>query len=215
MKKVSHWTLRYIAARLKEIAYQRRARDLPWLTEDANKFLQTYLRPSDVGLEFGSGRSTLWFAARVSWLVSAEHDRDWHRQVSESLAQKKQPNVDYRFLDGGVNDPRSIEAAIQSLTAQFEEGHFDFVLIDGVCRDACAREAIRLLRPGGMLIIDNVNRHLPSDSVSPDSRSHEMGPDGAVWADVARTIKPWRYHWTSSGVTDTAIYFKPQNASLR
>lgn len=212
MRSIKHWTPGYIAARLKEIAYQRRNREMPWLTEGANQFLQTYLRPSDVGLEFGSGRSTLWFAARVGKLVSVEHDRDWYGRVSESLAQKKLLNVDYRCLEGDVNDARVMEAEIQAIANQFEAGHFDFVLIDGVCRDICAREAIRIIRPGGLLIIDNVNRHLPSDSVSPNSRSFEMGPDGALWTEIAQAVKPWRYHWTSSGVTDTAIYFRPENA---
>lgn len=212
MRSIKHWTLRYIAARLKEIAYQRRNRDLPWLTEGANEFLQTYLQPSDVGLEFGSGRSTLWFAARVSRLLSVEHDRDWHRQVSQSLSQNNLLNVDYRYLEGDVNAPRVMETAIRGITNQFSEGCFDFVLVDGVCRDICAREAIRLLRPGGILVIDNVNRYLPSNSISPNSRSFEMGPDGTNWAEIDRTIKPWRYYWTSSGVTDTAIYFKPPNA---
>ena len=30
-------------------------------------------------------------------------------------------------------------------------------------------------------------------------------------AAVANTVAMWRVFWTSSGVTDTAIYFKPGN----
>jgi predicted O-methyltransferase YrrM len=212
MRSIKHWTPSYIVARLKEMSYQHRNGELPWLTEDANRLLQTYLLPSDVGIEFGSGRSTLWFASRVSKLVSVEHDQAWHRQVSESLVQKRLFNVDYRYLAGDVKDMRSMGGEIHVVTADLQSGQFDFVLVDGVCRDLCTREALRLLRPGGMLVIDNVNRHLPSASVSPHSRSYEMGPDGVLWGEIAQEIKPWRYYWTSSGVTDTAFYFKPINA---
>ena len=212
MKSVRHWTPTYILARIREIGYQRRNPDLPWLTQGANEFLSTYIRPSDVGLEFGSGRSTLWFAARVSRLVSVEHDRDWHKRISASLADKAFGHVDYRYLAGDVNDPVAMEGAVQEITSQFNTGHFDFVLIDGVYRDICTREALRIIRPGGILIVDNVNRHLPSNSVSPGSRSLEMGPDGETWREIAEKIRTWRYVWTSSGVTDTAIFFKPENA---
>jgi SAM-dependent methyltransferase len=212
MKSIKHVTLRYVVARSKELLYQRRNGDLPWLTESANRFLDTYLLSSDVGLEFGSGRSTLWLASRVSRLVSVEHDEDWHRQITQALAQRQVLNVDYRYLAGDVNDMAVMDAAICAITDGFPSGRFDFVLVDGVCRDLCAREALRLLRPGGMLVIDNVNRHLPSTSVSPGSRSYEMGPDGPLWVEIARTIKSWRHYWTSSGVTDTAFYFKPTDA---
>lgn len=211
MRSIKHVTLRYFVARSKELIYQRRNRDLPWLTESANRFLETYLLPSDLGLEFGSGRSTLWLASRVDRLVSVEHDKDWHRQIAQALA-KNRCKVDYRYLAGDVNDMVVMDAAICSITEGLPAGRFDFVLVDGVCRDLCAREALRLLRPGGVLVIDNVNRHLPSNSVSPGSRSHEMGPDGPLWAEIAWTIKSWRHYWTSSGVTDTAFYFKPTDA---
>lgn len=212
MRSVKHWTPGYVLARAKEIAYQRQHRDLPWLTQGANEFLSNYMRPTDVGLEFGSGRSTLWFAARVGKLVSVEHDKEWHAKVSASLVEKKMVNVDYRYLDGDLDNASAMEGAIRSITDSFEAGHFDFVLVDGVYRDICAREALRLIRPGGMLVVDNVNRHLPSSSMSPQSRSQEMGPDGATWIGIADTLKPWRCFWTTSGVTDTAIYFKPTHA---
>ncbi len=212
MRSFKHWTPRFVVARLREVIYQRCNRDLPWLTEEANRFLAEYLLSSDVGIEFGSGRSTLWLASRVGRLVSVEHDKDWHSQIALALAQKQVLNVDYRYLAEEVSDMKVMGAAICRITDNLTSGKFDFVLVDGVCRDLCAKEAIRLLRPGGMLVIDNVNRYLPSTSVSPGSRSHEMGPDGPIWLEVFSTIKPWRHYWTSSGVTDTAFYFKPTDS---
>jgi hypothetical protein len=44
--------------------------DVPWLTRQAVEILEDWLKPGYVGLEWGSGRSTLWFARRVSHLTS-------------------------------------------------------------------------------------------------------------------------------------------------
>ena len=212
MKSVSHWTPSYILARTREITYRYRHPNLPWLTRGANDFLSSYVISSDFGLEFGSGRSTLWFAARISKLVSVEHDKDWHAKVSASLVQQRLANVDYRYLDVALEDFSATEMAIREITDPFPAGSFDFVLVDGVHRDICTREALGLIRPGGILVIDNVNRHLPSNSMSPESRSLEMGPEEGEWESIAETLKKWRHFWTSSGVTDTAIYFKPTHA---
>ena len=76
-----------------EILYQRRHPDHPWLTKSANSILSSYLKDSDIGLEFGSGRSTLWFAQRVSALTSVEHDPLWYSKVSEMLKGNGISNV--------------------------------------------------------------------------------------------------------------------------
>jgi hypothetical protein len=65
------------------------------------------------------------------------------------------------------------------------------------------------LKPGGLLVIDNVNWYLPSRSRAPNSRTPALGPHGAVWTDIARELARWRSIWTSSGVWDTAIFVKP------
>ena len=69
-----HWTFRYLIDRTELLLYERRHPDLPWLTREAVDFLASWLQPSDHGLEWGSGRSTVWLAQRVSRLVSIEHN---------------------------------------------------------------------------------------------------------------------------------------------
>ena len=67
----SHRTPRYVYHRTRQLFYERAHPADPWLTPAAIGLLATLLRPADTGAEFGSGRSTLWFAARVAELGPA------------------------------------------------------------------------------------------------------------------------------------------------
>ena len=99
LKRFCHLTPRYVWNRLKAALHERWSPDLPWLTCDAVFILSTMLRPSDVGLEWGSGRSTIWLAERVKRLTSMEHDPGWHEMVSHGLAEAGISNVEYVFCD--------------------------------------------------------------------------------------------------------------------
>ena len=92
---------------------------------------------------------------------------------------------------------------------KFADNSLDFCLVDGTLREYCALKAIDKIQPGGLLIIDDVQRYLPSASFSPSSRSLAAGADGPMWQEVERRIADWRRIWTSSGVKDTALFFKP------
>jgi hypothetical protein len=68
MRPFAHWTPRYVKNRLALMAYERFNPEQPWLTRNMIEILENWLKPTDVGLEFGSGRSTTWFARRVRHL---------------------------------------------------------------------------------------------------------------------------------------------------
>jgi hypothetical protein len=74
--------------------YRRRYPDHPWLAIPANSILWSLLSKNDVGLEFGSGKSTVWFAKKISRLISIEHDSIWHDKVTKQLALQGLLNVD-------------------------------------------------------------------------------------------------------------------------
>jgi hypothetical protein len=73
LRNARHWTPRYIIDKLKWSAYARQTPDLPWLTPQANQILSTVLHPTDAGIEWGSGRSTVWFSKKLRNLTSVEH----------------------------------------------------------------------------------------------------------------------------------------------
>jgi predicted O-methyltransferase YrrM len=208
MRTFRHWKPRYVVDRVRELRYTRRHPDAPWLTPQATQLLTTMLRPTDLGVEFGSGRSTLWLAGRVRHLTSVEHDEEWYGAVAFRLKDQGVHNVDYLFAPPDAPADRGAESEYARTMVRFADGSLDFVLVDGTYRDACARLALGKLRPGGLLIIDNVDRYLPSDSRSPAARGLTQGPAGPVWSEVAEVLAGWRRIWTSNGVWDTAIFVR-------
>jgi len=204
MRTIKHWTPRYIGNRLRILAYERRHPELPWLTPRMVSTLASWLKPDDVGLEWGSGRSTIWFAGRVKSLTSVEHDESWYQGISSQLQQRGISNVDYKYC--------SDESAYVSVAESIPQESLDFCLVDGIARDRCAVAAVSRLKPGGILIIDNCNWFLPSQSKSPNSQRAVQNSNGAsndIWPQFMDLTKDWRCVWTSSGVTDTAFWVKP------
>lgn len=207
MRLFRHWTPRYVWNRIETIFYEKRYPDHPWLTKDANQFLDSFLKQDDVGLEFGSGRSTIWIARRVGRLHSVETNPQWSVRVSQMLEQANLLNVAYEQISG--ENEQELEAEHERLISEIVDSSLDFCLVDGDCRGICALLSTRKLRPGGILIIDNVERYLPSASISPVARTLEAGPADDIWSRVEKSLWGWRRYWTSNGVSDTAIFFKP------
>ena len=204
------WTPGYLFSYIWVTIYTIIHPDHPWLTKLANSILASYLKNSDIGLEFGSGRSTIWFAERVKLLVSVEHNPIWHRRVEDVLKKRHIDNVVQILIEKNerCSEGDRLFRYLHTIKA-IPDDSLDFVLVDGIYRGPCAVGVLVKIRPGGILILDNVNCALPCKSSSPNSRSLDEGPASQVWTDFLEKVKNWRRIWTSSGVTDTAIYFKP------
>jgi predicted O-methyltransferase YrrM len=165
------------------------------------------LLPTDDGLEYGCGRSTEWFAQRTRSLVSVEHDDYWFARVDSALKKAAVRNVVLKHVPAtGYGDSDRLRDAYVAADPALQPASLDYVLVDGLYRDLCALNVLPLIRPSGMLIIDNVNWYLPSTSVAPASVRHPASID---WQELGVTLSTWRSIWTSNGVTDTAIWMKP------
>lgn len=209
-RSFSHLTPRYILDRTREKIYRSSHPGQPWFSPQAVSFLEKYLLPTDDGLEFGTGRSTVWFARRIHYLTSVEHNLIWANRVRAMLTEESITNVTLHHhprVDGAAQEIE--KSAYVSVAGSFEPQSLDFVIIDGIYRAQCTLRALPLLKSHAVLIIDNVNKYLPSASRAPNSRSIDQGPDGPAWAEVWQTIQPWRRYWTGNGVSDTAFFFKP------
>jgi hypothetical protein len=145
-----------IPAQLRYRAWVRRNPDKPWLTPGAVEFCEAVLRPDMVGVEFGSGRSTAWFAGRLARLTSVEHNPEWFARVKGGLELAGVHNVDYRFVPPEPAGAPADHPRYAAVLGEFPDDSLDLVVIDGHYRDACLALAPPKLKPGGLLLVDDV-----------------------------------------------------------
>lgn len=116
-------------------------------------------------LEWGSGGSTLWFADRLppgATLVSIDHDPAWHEQVKARIG--KRDNV--RLLLFPAIKPLGKNATIEEENADsvrdyihaMDNETFDVIIIDGVARNACLRQAWQILSAEGVAFLHDAQR---------------------------------------------------------
>ena len=160
------------------------------------------MKATDVGPEFGSGHSSIWFARRMSRLFSIEDNRERFDRVSRLIAEQNLADkIDYRFRE--AKDEYVAKASIVA------DESVDFCLVDGQHRDECAIRVVTKVKSGGLLVVDNINWYLPSESISPASRRRSDGCASAIWSDFEAAVRNWRRYWTSNGLTEICIWFKP------
>jgi hypothetical protein len=135
----------------------------PWISLDAIKFCQKELPPSTIAIEWGSGRSTVWFAKILKRITSVEDNKDWHGYVQNRLNELNLKNVDYRFvpLNHPINEPtKPTYEKLPDYVAvanDFENESVDFIVVDGHYRQACIQAGMPKLKRGGLLLVDNSN----------------------------------------------------------
>ena len=176
--------------------------DAPWITPQAIVFLDEYLRPFMHGFEWGSGRSTAYFAKRLEHLTSVEHDTGWHRSVRRQLDHMGIPNVDLRLIQPIPPDampevnwradfpgykvmkkPPQRPEFLDYFNAinPVRDESLDIVMVDGRAREACIVNAIPKIRSGGLLVLDNSDR----------PRYGEACAFLRTWNNVHTTNKLW------------------------
>ncbi len=213
MNYFAHWTPRYLCNRVQEVTYRVFHPHAPWLTPQANQILTVLIKPTDIGLEFGSGRSTLWLAQRVRHLTSVEHNTYWYDITQKKLQEKNISNTTYHFIPKeDADEEAGSNTAYVKIGQAITDNSLNFVLVDGIYRGQCCLTVLRKIRPGGLLILDNANRYIPSQSYCPYSRTYQNGPYNTDWQTFLEQVSQWKLIWTSNGVTDTALYFKPVHA---
>lgn len=166
--------------------------EAPWFAPDSLPFIDSILRPHFIGFEWGAGRSTLWFAARIADLTSVESNRDWFDDVRRGLAEEgASGKVDLRLAAVHSRHDFSSEEREGYLApiAEYPAHYFDFVLIDGLFRRECLLAALPKVKPGGYLIVDNAD--LPN------------------LADIVDRLAPYRIGIFSNGIWETAVYQAP------
>ncbi len=146
--------------------------DFPWINAGAARCLDRFLTPAMTGFEWGGGRSTFFFAARVARLVTVEHKAKWRRRLARELISRRVSNVALRFFPEGSGPGRPHDrpelwravgydlekprfAAYADAILDVPPESLDFACVDGRARVACALNAMPRLRRGGLLVVDN------------------------------------------------------------
>ena len=173
------------------------------------RILDNWLTDSDTGFEWGSGRSTVWFAEKVEQLTTIEHNAEWARTVAHLLVEKNLRGKVELLTISTIENSGTYDYvdAVDSIS----NDSLDFCLVDGKLRDRCALKALEKLRSGGVLIVDNVERYLPRScpTNSPNSRNNSRGHQSEMWKEFSEKVSDWRHIWSSNGIFDTALWVKP------
>jgi hypothetical protein len=123
---------------------------LPWLPFRLIDLLGERLQPGMRVFEYGGGGSTLWFLDQGLEVVTDEHDAAWARILKETTTSSSWELLVHPLDDGGAAYVGAIDA--------YPDGHFDLVVVDGRHRARCVAASLAKVRPGGMLVVDDVDR---------------------------------------------------------
>lgn len=176
----------------------------PWTSPASIVLFEHWLDQDKIGFEWGSGSSTLFFSQRLKKLISIEHHKGWHKKVSSLVAREELTNVDLKHVEIDYPDAHLDKDGFQpafnsaqvkayenyySAIDAYPDAYFDFILVDGRARVKCGEHAIPKLKSGGMLVLDNSER--------------------SRYAPLKEMLQQWPRIFTTNGLTDTIIWFKP------
>jgi len=172
MRRVGHWTPKYVFNRAIREVHSRLHPDQPWLNRQAVGLLGQLVRDSDVVIEWGSGRSTAWLARHAARVVSIEHNRDWFLQVTKQTATMKNVSLHHIEIDTEASHSRPYWAIPE--TAGVGP---DVCFVDGRHRDRCTLAALDQLCPGGLIVLDDSQRYIGTTGNSPISLKFRPGKE--------------------------------------
>jgi len=203
MRKIRN--LKYYYYRLRQKLYEKKYPDHPWMTSESIKLLDQLIKPEDIGLEFGSGRSTVWFGKRCKHLTSFEHHNGWYETVIRKLDAANITNIEYFQKD---LDALPLQSDYFNAVKTFDDDSLDFVIVDGKYRDIIAIEGSKKIKKGGLLVLDDAHRYLPNKFSIPASIGNSGNSISANWKEFIRVTEIWRKIWTTDGVSATLILIR-------
>jgi hypothetical protein len=120
---------------------------IPWVTYSFIDFIKERLNKQLTIFEYGSGSSTIFYAKRVSRVVSVEHDEAWYQKI----VSDKPANAEMIFTKLERGGEYAKKAALLN-------EKFDVIIVDGRDRINCCKNSINALTEKGVLILDDSER---------------------------------------------------------
>ncbi len=158
----------------------------PWITFDAIDVLKKHINHESRVFEFGGGGSTLFFLDRVAEVITAEHNPEWFKNLTEAITndeKRKWKGMLMEAEQGRVEenpdasepnhyyttDENYLQSHFRSYAQsinQFADEYFDVVLVDGRSRVSCLIHGLDKVKLGGLLVLDNSDREYYLDKIS-------------------------------------------------
>lgn len=142
---------------------------LPWWTYKAIDRVEGFLQGRDARVfEYGSGASTVWLAQRAGEIYSVEHDEEFANLVGSLISGFDNVTlltVPPKEAMGSAAAPSGRRGYENMDFIEYVEtigqvgGEFDLIVVDGRARVSCALWAFRYLKPGGILLFDDLRRN--------------------------------------------------------
>ncbi|MDZ7959691.1 MAG: methyltransferase domain-containing protein [Aulosira sp. DedQUE10] len=120
---------------------------IPWYTYPTIEFIENKIDNEFRVFEYGSGNSSLWWAERVTQVVSIESNANWFKYIKYNMPS----NVELYLIE----DDMKYASAIN----QYEDDYFDVIIVDGINRNQCAEFALSKVKEQGFIIFDNTDDH--------------------------------------------------------
>jgi len=186
-----------------------------WINYKAQEFLIDYVKPGMKVFEYVIGGSTFFFLANNCALHTVEHNAEYYEKMlarlkgnkGNFLHDLKLPEVSEPQIEHDPSDPDLCHSsdypgytftAYRDVILSYPDSTFDLVMIDGRARTSCLKAAIKKVKPGGIIVLDNSDRSYYTENLL----NHLSGFRAAIF----RGPTPGLLHWET-----TTIYEKTLN----
>jgi hypothetical protein len=176
--------------------------------ESARAFFEELIQPDWRIFEWGLGPGSLWFAALAAHVVSVENVTEWYNYVNLVRGQHYLHNLTIKLVAGCKNVPGwrdALNLYVEAIDG-YPDNHFDLVFSDGWAesRALCPVRAMTKVRPGGWIVVDDVNWNPAKVGAEPLVE--------AGWRQVRKAgIVPPEASWDEHGrKTTTAFFQRPE-----
>lgn len=184
-----HWSIKYVIGRIVLFFYEICFKNYPWITFGAVNILKQNMKKKESFIvEFGSGRSTIFFSELCKSVLSIEHDKIWYEKVTNEIVKKKLTNVRIILCED--------RGDYISVIDEYRDNSIDFIFIDGKSRSKIANKVLPKIKRGGFLILDDAQRYI--DNPKYDNE----------WLSFLEKVKNWKYIRTDNWVSRTDLWQK-------
>lgn len=168
-------------------------RGVPWTSWEVIYRLRELTGKGKRVFEWGGGGSTRFFLGLECEVVTAERDAQWRGELAKHLSVNE---IGGRWQliaapqTTGDDDPTDYLGLLDA------NGMFDVVLVDDIHRVRCAQHAMKFIRPGGFIVVDDAQR--------------------TDYTKVPTLLSGWKHEVCQGvgpcrlGITRTDLYFRPE-----